>query len=171
MKKKGFTLIELLVVIAIIGILSSVVVVSLNSTRAKARDAKRVADIEAIKTALGLYFDSHQSYPATIATLGPEFLASQPVAPLGAAVESYVYVPSADSLSYHLGATLEQVAAGTGVLASDRDCVSGPTGATPTCNGFATAVATGFDGADTAICAGSQVGTTVLTGACYDVTP
>jgi len=46
--QKGFTLIELLVVIAIIGLLSTMAVVSLNSARGKARDAKRVSDVKQI---------------------------------------------------------------------------------------------------------------------------
>jgi len=71
-KQKGFTLIELLVVIAIIGLLSTLAVVSLNSARQKSRDAKRVADIKQVQTALELYFQDQSGYPveATAVTLG-----------------------------------------------------------------------------------------------------
>ena len=61
--KKGFTLIELLVVVAIIGILSSVVLASLNTARAKARDTKRISDMQQIQTALELYYSNHGDYP------------------------------------------------------------------------------------------------------------
>ncbi len=56
MKKynRGFTLIELLVVISIIGLLSSVVLASLNTARSKARDAKTLEDIHQITLALQL---------------------------------------------------------------------------------------------------------------------
>lgn len=60
---KGFTLIELLVVIAIIGILASVVLSSLNSARAGARDAKRTGDIRAVITALEMYRNQFGQYP------------------------------------------------------------------------------------------------------------
>lgn len=59
----GFTLIELLVVIAIIGLLSSVILASLNTARAKSRDARRVADMKQIQTALEVYYDAVGSYP------------------------------------------------------------------------------------------------------------
>ncbi len=64
--KKAFTLIELLVVISIIALLSSIGAASLNSTRAKARDAKRKADLKSIVLALELYFDDNGAYPPVL---------------------------------------------------------------------------------------------------------
>jgi prepilin-type N-terminal cleavage/methylation domain-containing protein len=52
--KRAFTLIELLVVIAIIGILSAVVLASLNTAREKSRDAARLSDIHSIVNAFFL---------------------------------------------------------------------------------------------------------------------
>ena len=56
--KKGFTLIELLVVVAIISLLSSVVLASLNSARAKARDAKRKQTLTQLRIANELAFSN-----------------------------------------------------------------------------------------------------------------
>ncbi len=61
--KKGFTLIELLVVISIIGLLSSVVLVALNSSRKKARDIRRLSDIRQITLALELFYSTKGHYP------------------------------------------------------------------------------------------------------------
>jgi len=58
MYKKGFTLIELLVVIAIIGILSSVVLASLNSARAKGADAAIKSGLANMRAQAELYYDS-----------------------------------------------------------------------------------------------------------------
>lgn len=65
--KKGFTLIELLVVIGIIGLLASLAIVSLNSARAKARDAVRLANMQRIVTSLEQFYDSKGRYPSEVA--------------------------------------------------------------------------------------------------------
>lgn len=57
-KRSGFTLIELLVVIAIIGILSSVVLASLNSARTKGSDASVKAQMSNIAVQAEVYYDS-----------------------------------------------------------------------------------------------------------------
>lgn len=62
---RGFTLIELLVVIAIIGVLSSVVLASLNQARIKARDTSRISQLAEIRKALELYYLDYGYYPAS----------------------------------------------------------------------------------------------------------
>ena len=61
-KQAGFTLIELMVVISIIGVLTGIVLVSMNDTRALARDARRKSDLGQIATAIELYYLNHNSY-------------------------------------------------------------------------------------------------------------
>lgn len=127
MKQKGFTLIELLVVIAIIGILSSVVLASLNSARSKGRDATRVTDIKQLQLAFELYFDSCGAYPSTVVTttangcpsgttLGT-FISTIPTDPTTRA--AYGYTSASPYSTYVLGATLENT--GSPAVANDID--------------------------------------------------
>jgi type IV pilus assembly protein PilA len=60
--KRGFTLIELLVVIAIIGILSSIVLASLNSARSKGSDAAVQSNISGVRVQAELIYDDDSDY-------------------------------------------------------------------------------------------------------------
>ena len=135
---RGFTLIELLVVIAIIGILSSVVLASLNSARVKGRDARRVSDMKQLQLALELYYDTNQGYPVgsgsastTLTALtSANYISSIPSDPTNSG--SYVY-------SY-ASANLDGTA-----------CASGP------CPSYI--VRAGIEGGSTAVPAGDVDGT------------
>lgn len=63
-KERSFTLIELLVVIAIIGLLSSVVLVSMQGIRAQARDSIRKQDLKQLETALLKYAAQNDAFPS-----------------------------------------------------------------------------------------------------------
>jgi uncharacterized protein (TIGR02145 family)/prepilin-type N-terminal cleavage/methylation domain-containing protein len=108
-KQKAFTLIELLVVIAIIGILATLAVVALQQARQNARDAKRVADVKQLSTALELYFNDNQSYPETIDDLQTGgYMEQLPEAPTPADEDcspeenEYVYTVDAERGDYEI---------------------------------------------------------------------
>ena len=63
MKAKGFTLIELLITVTIIGFMSVASTTALQYVRGRARDVRRVSDINAIRSAIETYFEQHGAYP------------------------------------------------------------------------------------------------------------
>ena len=61
-RSRGFTLIELLVVIAIIGILSAVVLASLNTARQKGNDAAIQSDLSTVQTQAEIFYGNGNTY-------------------------------------------------------------------------------------------------------------
>ena len=142
--RRGFTLIELLVVIAIIGLLATIVLVSLNTARQKARDARRVSDLRQISIALEMYYDSQTYYPGDTAAAGCNdwgdassagtlvyalqtdgYMTSVPNDPSGGTntyyYEGWMPAGATTSQKYVLMAILEACSATSGPCATDVD--------------------------------------------------
>lgn len=69
--RRGFTLIELIVSLSIITLILSFTFASVNSSRARSRDAKRIADLQTLQSALEQHAlgDSSRSYPPDVTLL------------------------------------------------------------------------------------------------------
>jgi type II secretion system protein G len=110
---RGFTLIELLVVIAIIGILSSVVLASLNGAREGARDARRQTDLNQVQLALEQLYAECGSYPQQTAGTG--------VTSLSVTAANCESSASAVPLSSHMSQVPEDPNGGTYGYAGDQN--------------------------------------------------
>ena len=67
MKRKGFTLIELVVVVAIILLLAATLAPKLRKEVAKARDAKAVAALGSLRTAVNIFYSDKGKTPTKLA--------------------------------------------------------------------------------------------------------
>lgn len=144
-KRFGFSLIELLVVIAIIGILASIILASLSSARAKARDGRRKVDLDQIRKAIEIYITVYNDVPNNsgpgncnpsggcnsteaqpwISAMNLLNINNLPVDPSNSATYRYRYRPTAAG-TYEVDAPIESdfpIAEGDG--GNENDC-SGP---------------------------------------------
>lgn len=107
---KGFTLVEMLIVVAIIGLLSSTILIGLGPARAKARDARRIADLRQVQNGLENYYNDKNMYPGSTASPGGTSedlyagITGLPLDPFGG---KYGYI-RVSNRSYVLGACLER---------------------------------------------------------------
>jgi len=92
------------VTITIMAVIIGASLVAFSGTRASARDSKRKADVEALRSALELYRSDTGGYPAALATLAPTYIAAIPADSL--AGRSYGYTQLTAS-TYELCAAIE----------------------------------------------------------------
>ena len=116
---KGFTLIELLVVIAIIGILASVVLVSLQSARKRGNDARVISSVQQIRTALETDYNG-SAYPGLTSTTATNRFAGPATAGTNVAILVTDIISQQTSGLYGADAAGAIVANGTVVITKNN---------------------------------------------------
>ncbi len=112
-KKNGFTLIELIVSVTIIAVLTVIGVISFSGTNEKARDSRRITDLESIRMALELYRQgTGGTYPADKDVLVPDYMQEMPKGPKG---EVYTYEQKGIGYNYIISTILEETGVGYSV--------------------------------------------------------
>lgn len=111
--KNGFTLVELLITVTIIGVLTAVAVVNFGGTNKKARDSRRMADLEKIRVALELNRQEKGVYPANAETalINNGYLQAWPKDPKSGFTYSYSI---GTSYTYTLSAQMENLGSTNG---------------------------------------------------------
>ena len=134
-RRHGFTLIEILIVISIIAILISAASFNYTSARQRSRDAIRKKDLQALKSALLLYWQDQKKFPGEVGRtyasdgtnqwipqppgsplLTPEYIKALPQDPIqtnppigdcSSKLNVYCYVLAEDDQNFVLWAQLE----------------------------------------------------------------
>lgn len=96
-KQKGFTLIELLVVIAVIGILASVVLVSLNSARTKGKEASIKSNLRNMIAAAELSYGATGDYSGACNAVQPMMDAIEKITAVAPKCFSFDNYPISDT--------------------------------------------------------------------------
>jgi len=111
--KKGFTLIELLVVLVILGLLATLVTISVKNSRTKSRDGKRLSDLSAITKGLEAYYNDFGVYPekldwgGSLTERGATYIPKISLDPINKYEYKYQYAVLGDGSDYILAAKLE----------------------------------------------------------------
>lgn len=121
--KEGFSLIELIVVMTIIALLGSVAAVSFSGSNKKARDSRRMADLEKLRTGLEMARQISGTYPDSLQALVEGTL----VDVIPADPKNYSYVFVGDTYVYTMYALMEDlgdtnVSTGTTCVADGTQC-------------------------------------------------
>ncbi len=104
--KIGVIVIVVLGGLAILGFMASILLLSLNSARIKARDVQRYADARLIESTLTTYQNDHNIYPRALNELVPSYIDHLPTAPVPG--QPYEYQVENSGSDYRLCVTYEK---------------------------------------------------------------